>query len=75
VVPAGEPEHLAHVADHGAGDDRADAEQAGQAGARGPDRGGQLLVGVAQLGVEAADVGQELAGQLAARRKDCIRWA
>src|SRR6516165_7018125 len=33
VIPASEPEYLAHVADDGAGDDRADAEQAGQAGA------------------------------------------
>jgi len=68
VVPVGEPEHLAHVADHGAGDDRADTEQAGQAGARGPDRCGQLLAGLAQLGVQPAQVGQELGGQLAACR-------
>jgi hypothetical protein len=74
VVPAGEPEHLAHVADHGAGDDRADAEQTGQAGAGDPDRCGQLLVGVAQLGIEAADVVDELGGQLAARLDDRIRW-
>jgi hypothetical protein len=67
VVPVREPEYLAHVADHGAGDDWADTEQASQAGARGPDRGGQLLVGLAQLGVQAAEVGQELGGQLAAR--------
>src|SRR5262252_5496389 len=33
VVPVREPEYLAHVADHGAGDDRADTEDAGQAGA------------------------------------------
>jgi hypothetical protein len=39
VAPAREPEHLARVADHGAGDHRTDTEQAGQAGARGPDCG------------------------------------
>src|SRR5262249_53034100 len=33
-----------------------------------------LLLGVAQLGIEAADVVEELAGQLAARRDDRIRW-
>jgi hypothetical protein len=54
VVPAGEPEHLAHVADPG------------QAGARGFDRCGQLPGGVAQLGIEAADLGGELGGELAA---------
>src|SRR5262249_31674138 len=64
---AGEPEHRADGADHGAGDDRADAEQAGQAGARGPDRGGQLLVRLAQLGIEAAEAGEELARHLTAR--------
>jgi hypothetical protein len=74
VVPASEPEHLADVADHGAGDDRADAEQAGQAGAGGFDRHGQFLVGVAQLGIQAADVGEELGGQLAAGVGDRIRW-
>ena len=35
AIPGREPEHLAHVAEHGTGDHRADAEQAGQAGARG----------------------------------------
>jgi hypothetical protein len=44
---SGEPEDLADVADHGAGDDRAGAEDAGQAGAGGLDRRGQLLFGVA----------------------------
>ena len=66
MVPVREPEYLAHVPDHGAGDHRADTEDAGQAGARGADCGGQLRVGLAQLGVQAAEVGQELGGQLAA---------
>jgi hypothetical protein len=54
VVPASEPEHLSHVADHGAGDDRADAEDAGQAGTGGTDRCGQVLAGAAERGIEAA---------------------
>jgi len=60
VIPVREPEYLAGVADHGAGDHRADTEQAGQAGSGGFHRSGQLLVALAQLGVQAADVGQEL---------------
>jgi hypothetical protein len=74
VVPVREPEHLAHVADDGAGDDRADAEDPGQAGAGGLHRRGQLLVGVAQLDTGAADVGKKLSGELAARLGDSIRW-
>jgi hypothetical protein len=66
VVPAGEPGHVADVAYHGAGDDRADAEDLGDRGARCPDGDGQLLLGVAQLGVEVAQVTQELGGELAA---------
>ena len=64
--PAGEPEHLADVADDGAGADRPDAEDLGHAGAGGFDRRGQLLVGAAQLRVQVADVGEELGGELAA---------
>jgi len=67
VIPVREPEYLAGVADHGAGDHRADTEQAGQAGSGGFHRSGQLLVALAQLGVQAADVGQELGGQVASR--------
>jgi hypothetical protein len=73
VLSAGEPGHLAHVADDGASDDRADAEEPGQAGAGGFDRRGQLLVGLAQLGIEAADVGEELGGQLAAGLGNSVR--
>src|SRR5947207_4663614 len=40
-VAAGEPGHLAGGADHGGGDDRADAEDFGQAGARFLDRRGE----------------------------------
>src|SRR5262249_56835063 len=52
VVPASEPEHLAYIADDGAGDDRADPEQAGQAGPGGPSRGGQLRAGRPHLAPE-----------------------
>jgi hypothetical protein len=34
MIPAGEPGHVGDVADHGAGDDRADAENLGDRGAR-----------------------------------------
>ena len=65
-VPAGEPGHVADVADHGGGDDRADPEDLGEGRAAGPDRHRQLLPGLAQLGVDAAQVGGELRGQLQA---------
>ena len=44
----------------------ADAEHLGEGGAGGPDRGGELLAGVAQLGIQAAHVLEELGGQLGA---------
>ena len=70
VIPAGEPGHVDDIADHRAGVDRTEAEDLGERGARGPDGRGQLLAGVAELGVQAAQVLQELAGQLAARGPD-----
>ncbi len=66
MVAAGEAGYVRDVADDGAGDDRADAEQPGEGGAGGPDRGGELLAGVAQLGIQAAHVLEELGGQLGA---------
>ena len=66
VIAAGEAGHVDHVTDDGAGDHGADAEDLGEGGAGGLDRGGQLLAGAAQLGVQAAQVGQELAGELGA---------
>ena len=72
MIPAGEPGHVGDVADHGAGIDRAEPEDVGEAGARGPDGRSQLLLGVAKLGIQASQVFQELAGQLAARGAD---WA
>jgi len=44
MVPAGEPGHVSDVADHGGGDDRADAEDLRQAGARRADRRCELLL-------------------------------
>jgi hypothetical protein len=62
AVRAGEPGDVADIAGHRGGHGRADAEDLGHGGARGPDRRGQLLLGVAALGVEAAQAGQELPG-------------
>ena len=67
MVPAGEPGHGDDVADDGGGDDRPDAGHLGEAGAGCRDRGGQLLLDLAPLGVQVADVGQQLGGELAAR--------
>jgi hypothetical protein len=67
VLEAG---HVADLADDGGGDDRPDAEQAGQAGPAGPDGGVEFLPGLAQLGVDAAQVLDERRGELAARGRD-----
>ena len=53
VIASGEAGHVGHVTDDGAGDHRANAGDLGEGGAGGLDRGGQLLAGVAQLGVQA----------------------
>jgi hypothetical protein len=66
VVAAGEAGHVGDVADDGTGDDRADAEDLSEGGAGGLDRGGELLAGAAQLGVQAAHVPGELSGELGA---------
>src|SRR5215470_6089719 len=66
VIPAAEAGHVADVADDGGGDDGADPEQPGQAGAGRPDSDGELLPGLAQLGVDAAQVLDKGRGQLAA---------
>ena len=66
MAAAGEAGHVGDVADDGAGDDRADAEDLGEGGAGGPDRGGEFLAGAAQLGIQAAHVLEELGGQLGA---------
>lgn len=66
MVGAREPGYVADVTDNGPGDNGADAEDVGEGGARGPDRGGELLVGLAELVVEVAQVGEELGGELGA---------
>ena len=79
MVPAGEAGHVADVADHRGRDDRADAEDLGEGGAGGPDRRGELLLGLAHLGIDAAQVLKELGGELAAgclhrpRRRDRLQ--
>ena len=66
VIPAGEPGDVPGIADDGVGDDGADAEDLSQRGVARLDRCGQLLPGLAQLGIEVAQVLQELAGELVA---------
>ncbi len=56
MIPAGKPGHVSDVADHGTGVDRAETEDLGEAGARGPDGRGQLLLGLAELGIQAPQV-------------------
>jgi len=48
-------------------------EQPGQAGAGRPDRDGELLPGLAQLGVDAAQVLDKGRGQLAAGGRNRVR--
>jgi hypothetical protein len=67
VVPARKPVHVADVADHG-GDDRADPEQAGQAGPGRGDGDSELLPGLPDPGIDAAQVLQERRGELPAGR-------
>jgi len=66
VISVSEAGHLADLADRRGRDDGADAEQPGQRGAGGPDGGGELLLGIAHLGIDAAQVRQELGGELTA---------
>jgi len=73
VVPAGEAGHVADVADNSGGDDRADAEQPGQAGAGRGHGSGEFLAGLADPGVDAAQVLQERRGELAARGRHRVR--
>jgi hypothetical protein len=53
-VPAAEAGHIADVADDGRSDDRADSEQPGQAGPGRLHGDGELLPGLADPGVDAA---------------------
>ena len=70
MVTAREAGDVADVADDGGGDDRSDPEQLGQRRLRRRDRGGDPSPGVAALGVESAQVGDELHGELVAGRRD-----
>jgi hypothetical protein len=62
-----EPGHGDDIADDHGGDDWAGAEDLGDGGAACFDRGGQVLLDLAPLGVQVANVGQQLGGELAAR--------
>jgi hypothetical protein len=64
LVRGREPGYVRGVAYHGRGDDRADAEDAGQAGAGDADRGIYLLAGIAPFGAGAVQVIQVLSGQV-----------
>jgi hypothetical protein len=74
VIPAGKAGHVANVADDRGGDDRPGSEQPSQAGPGRPDRYGQLLPGLADLGVDMAQVLGERGGELAARRLHGPGW-
>jgi len=71
---AREPGHAPDVTDDGPGDDRSDAEDVSEGGAGGPDRGGELLLGFAELVVEVAQAGEELGGELGAGQLDGTGW-
>jgi hypothetical protein len=70
VIAPGEPRNVTDVVGDGPGDHGADAEDLREAGARGPDRGSQLLPGTAQPGIQVAQVGQELGGEFSAGQGD-----
>jgi hypothetical protein len=75
MAPGREPGHDDDIADDGGGDDRPDAEDLGEAGPGCLDPGGQPRAGLAAAGIEVADVGQQLGGDLAARLGHRPRWA
>ena len=56
MTAARKPGHVVGVADDGPGEDGAAAEDLGEGGVRGPDRGGELLLGLPQLAVEVTQV-------------------
>jgi hypothetical protein len=66
TVPAAEPGHVAGIADHRSGDDRARPEDLGQGRAGGADCRGQLLLRLPQQGTGAAQAGHELGCQFGA---------
>ena len=70
VTGAREPGHIPGAAGNGRGDEGPDAEDGGEGGARGPDRGSELLLGLPELVVEVAQAGEELGGELGAGQRD-----
>jgi hypothetical protein len=70
VIAAGETGGMADVAEDRRGDDRPGPEQPGQAGPGRPHRGGELLLGVTHLSIDAAQVPGELGGELAAGHRN-----
>ena len=72
-VPAAEAGHVADVADDSGSDNRAGPEQPGQAGPGRLDGDGELLPGLADPGVDAAQVIDEGRGELAAGCCDRVR--
>jgi hypothetical protein len=78
MVPVREAGDIADFADHRGCEDRAGAEDLREGGGGGPDRCGELLLGLAHLGVDAAQVGEELGGDLVVgcrhrpRRRDAL---
>ena len=74
-VFGGEPGHVTDLGQDPPGDHRADAEQAGQPGARRIDQGGDLAAEVFDPRVQGADVGQVVAGDMHPDRRDVIGGA
>ena len=66
MVPAGEAGDVADAGDDGGGDDRPDAEDLGDGCPGSLDRCCELVLGVAYRRVDAAQVRQEVGGELAA---------
>ncbi len=65
AIAVSEAADVSGVADHRAGVDGPDAEQVCETRALRSDRQADPAVGVGELGMEAADVGEELEGQVA----------
>jgi hypothetical protein len=74
VVPAGEPGHVLDLGERDGGDDRSHAEDLGERAARCRHRGGQLLLGLGHLGVNAAQVLQEVASSQRAAAAAPAGW-
>jgi hypothetical protein len=63
-VLGGEPGHVTNLGQQAPSDHRPDAEQAGQAGARGRDEGSDLGADVLDPGIQSADVSEVVAGDM-----------